>query len=146
VAKVVNGERIQFPIQLSGVLGPDGAPPPSRQPGRLEPLAFRDAVLDVAGYIEKERRVPARVFIGAEAVPPADFLVALARAYAHREDKNAAVELGANVEVLTAGRVAKDTPGLFGGWIIHKEGFRAPKILEVARLQAWTLKPAVRKN
>jgi hypothetical protein len=40
--------------------------------------------------------------------------------------------------------VAPDTPGLFGGWIIHKEGFRAPRIVEQARLQAWTLKPAMR--
>jgi hypothetical protein len=32
---------------------------------------------------------------------------------------------------------------LFGDWIIHKEGFRAPKVLEQARLQAWTLKPAL---
>jgi hypothetical protein len=28
--------------------------------------------------------------------------------------------------------------------VIHREGFRAPKVLEVARWQAWTLKPAVR--
>ena len=47
---------------------------------------------------------------------------------------------------LTARRIAKDTPGLFGGWIIHKEGFRAPKVLDVARLQAWTLKPALVDN
>ena len=32
---------------------------------------------------------------------------------------------------------------LFGGWVIHKEGFRAPKIQDVARLQAWSLKPAL---
>jgi hypothetical protein len=30
--------------------------------------------------------------------------------------------------------------------VIHKADFRAPKILEVARLQAWTLKPAVHKS
>jgi hypothetical protein len=41
--------------------------------------------------------------------------------------------------------VANDTPHLFGGWIIHKEAFRAPKILEIARLQTWTLKPALLK-
>jgi hypothetical protein len=38
--------------------------------------------------------------------------------------------------------VAKDTPGLFGDWVIHKAGFRAPKLVELTRLQAWTLKPA----
>jgi hypothetical protein len=27
-------------------------------------------------------------------------------------------------------------------WAIHPEGFSAPNLLELARLQAWTLKPA----
>ena len=56
------------------------------------------------------------------------------------------VKIGRNLELLPARHVAKDTPELFGGWIIHKEGFRAPKILDIARLQAWTLKPAILKQ
>jgi uncharacterized membrane protein YoaT (DUF817 family) len=40
--------------------------------------------------------------------------------------------------------VAEDAPDLFGGWIIHPEDFRAPRIVELAKLQAWTLKPAER--
>ena len=46
--------------------------------------------------------------------------------------------------VATERYVADDTPDLFGGWIIHPEGFRAPRIVEMAKLQAWTLKPAER--
>jgi hypothetical protein len=38
--------------------------------------------------------------------------------------------------------VAEDSPGLWG-WVIFPEGFHAPHIMELARLQAWTLKPAV---
>ena len=45
--------------------------------------------------------------------------------------------------MVAARYVAQDSPELFGGWVIHREGFRAPKIMEVARLQAWTLKPAM---
>jgi hypothetical protein len=56
------------------------------------------------------------------------------------------VKIGSNPEVLPARHIAADTPQLFGDWIIHKEGFRAPKILEQARLQAWTLKPAISKS
>ena len=54
--------------------------------------------------------------------------------------------LTSNVAVAPERHVAPDTPELFGGWVIHKAGFRAPKILEVARLQAWTLKPAIQRN
>jgi len=38
--------------------------------------------------------------------------------------------------------VADDSPGLWG-WVIFPEGFDAPRMMEIARLQAWTIKPAV---
>jgi hypothetical protein len=38
--------------------------------------------------------------------------------------------------------VADDSPDLWG-WVIFPEGFRAPRMMALARLQAWTLKPAV---
>ena len=56
------------------------------------------------------------------------------------------VRLGSKTELLTARHVAADSPGLYGGWVIHKEGFRAPKVLELGRLQAWTLKPALPRD
>ena len=93
----------------------------------------------------------AQFYALAMALGLAVFLVALAFAYDYyRTNGKLPLEggatLGKNLELLPARRVAKDTPDLFGGWIIHKEGFRAPKILEVARLQAWTLKPAIQKD
>jgi hypothetical protein len=37
-----------------------------------------------------------------------------------------------------------DTDGVRSfDWVIHPEGFQAPQLLDMARLQAWTLKPAV---
>jgi len=151
VADQIGGRATTYPLRTHGLFGPDNAPPSgsSTAPRQLAWTAFRDAVVDARDFIEKEGRVPARVFIGPDAVPPADFLIGLARTFqSGRTDQNLSVRegvtLGANTELLAAGKVAQDTPGLFGGWIIHKEGFRAPKILDVARLQAWTLKPVVR--
>ena len=44
---------------------------------------------------------------------------------------------------LTVGNyVAADDPKLWG-WVIFPPGFRAPAMMELARLQAWTLKPAI---
>ncbi|HEV8291620.1 MAG TPA: hypothetical protein VGP94_06835 [Tepidisphaeraceae bacterium] len=132
-----------------GLLGPDGAGPAVGEgsPQKVDWPAFETALRDVKDFIKREKRVPARVFIGADAVRPEDFLVGLARAYVEKKRSGSwpsEVVLGKNVELLTAQHVAKDSPGIFGGWVIHKEGFRAPKILEVARWQAWTLKPALR--
>ena len=149
VGRIAEGAKPKFPLVARGLLGPDNLPPTNGAALRVPRLAFRDAVLDVSQFISTHQRVPARVFIGAESVAPADFLVALAVAYDAREKNGGLpreITITANTIVLTERQVAKDTPSLFGGWVIHKEGFRAPKILEVARLQAWTLKPAVRKN
>ena len=151
VGKLSAGQELRFPLYPTGLLGPAGAPPPACEKRVLGPLAFRDTMRDVLDFIRTQRRVPSRVFVGADAVAPGDFLVALAAAYrAWREHGRPPLEgelmLGNNPELLPARRVAADTPGLFGGWIIHKEGFRAPKVLELARLQAWTLKPALRAD
>ena len=151
VGQHIDGKKPEFPITAHGLLGPDNPPPAVTNEQHLGWPAFRAAALDVRGFIQTQRRVPARVFIGAEAVAPADFLTALASAYDSLSKggtfpQAGEIPLGANTEVLPARHIAKDTPNLFGGWVIHKEGFRAPKVLEVARLQAWTLKPAVRKD
>jgi hypothetical protein len=37
--------------------------------------------------------------------------------------------------------VADDSPDLWG-WVIFPPNFRAPKLMGLAKLQAWTLKPA----
>jgi hypothetical protein len=137
-------------MKVEGLLGPDAVPPQCEK-SHLDWLAFRDTTRDVLNYIQTEHRIPARVFVGADAVAPSDYLVALAGAYdSYRRNGNAptheGVNVPTNVELLPARHIAEDAPGLFGGWIIHKEGFRAPKVLEVARLQAWTLKPAIPKR
>jgi len=151
VAQLIPGKKPTFPIVAKGLLGPDGLPPQVNQPMHLDWPAFRMAAVDVANFVQTQGRVPARVFIGPDPIPPSVFLIGLARVYDFYLKNGllpaeAGVELPASTEILSARRVAEDTPGLFGGWIIHRENFRAPKVMEVARLQAWTLKPAVRKK
>jgi hypothetical protein len=141
---------IVFPIPCKGLLGPDSPPPPMQKTNLTWP-AFRATTLDALNFIQTEGRVPSRVFVGADAVSPAEFLIGLASAYDTYRTKgdlptDEGVALGNNPEVLPARHIAADTPELFGDWIIHKEGFRAPKILEQARLQAWTLKPALTRE
>ncbi|HSU68845.1 MAG TPA: hypothetical protein VLJ39_18330, partial [Tepidisphaeraceae bacterium] len=92
-------------------------------------------------------RIPARVFIGPDPVAPADFLVAMAKAYLARSGSKQipdSVTLPTGVKLLTADHFVHDGPRVYGGWIIHRANFQAPHILEIARLQAWTLKPAMR--
>jgi hypothetical protein len=151
VSRLIEGQKIKFPLVAKGVFGPDAPPPASSREPHLPWVPFREAVLDVHDFVQNAQRIPARVFIGSDSVPPLDFLVALASAYdsyskAGKLPEEKGVVLGRNTVLAPASHVAEDTPGLFGGWVIHKADFRAPKILEVARFQAWTLKPAVHKS
>jgi hypothetical protein len=150
VNSLSSGKQLAFPVRVTGLFGPDSAPPETHSITNLNWLPFRDAVRDTLEFIETERRVPARVFVGADSVPPADFLVTLATAWTFHSQQDKLPEqrltVGRDARILPERYVAKDTPGLFGGWVIHRAGFRAPKVMEMARLQAWTLKPAVRSQ
>jgi hypothetical protein len=131
-------------IRVEGLLGPDAPCGNCISLPSIDVPALRPAVGDVMEYLKRNGRIPARIFIGSDSIRPSDFLVALADAtLQHFQGDLSAVKPGKETSLLTEKHIAKDTAGLFGGWVIHKEGFRAPKILEVARLQAWTLKPAL---
>jgi len=103
---------------------------------------FARTVLDVADQLEQTGRVPNAVWLGSKAIPPESYLVALAQAAGTILLKG---ELPDSVTVrparLAAGQYVDDSPSLWD-WIIFPPGFRAPKLMSLARLQAWTLKPA----
>jgi hypothetical protein len=44
-------------------------------------------------------------------------------------------------KLAAADYVADDSPELWD-WVIFPHGFHAPKLMSLAKLQAWTLKPA----
>jgi hypothetical protein len=148
MGEMIDGKTVKYPLTAKGLLGPDSAPGAVGEGARtIAWPAFRDAALDVRDYLRVHRRVPARVFIGADSVTPADFLGALAFAFQFEREHGKlpleGVRLGNGLAVLTERQVAKDPTGHFD-WLIHKAEFRPAKILAVAQLQAWTLKPASR--
>ena len=136
-------------IDVRELLGPSERPPVT-EVAELPWPAFRDALRDASDEARVRGQVPARVFAGVKKVAPADFLRAAAAVALALIDAGpgapppAAVAIPSGTGVATERFVAEDSPELFGGWIIHPEGFRAPRIVEMAKLQAWTLKPAER--
>jgi len=136
-------------VEVSELLGPSERPP-ATEVGELPWRAFRDALRDAADEARVRQQVPSCVFAGVKKIAPADFLRASAAVAVAVLDARPAARLALPetvaipraTTVATERYVAEDTPDLFGGWIIHPEGFRAPRIVETAKLQAWTLKPA----
>jgi len=132
-------------LRSRNILGPGSAPHANENaPGGIPRPAFDAAVKDVNQFVEVNRRVPSEVFIGSKSVSPAAFLVAMADVVRRGTDAVEAVSLPSQVSVRTERHVASDDGRLFSGWVIHPPGFRAPHIMEIAKLQAWTLKPALR--
>ncbi len=91
---------------------------------------------DAIGYIERFHRLPSHVWFGSEFLSLADFTATLAH------DDGASIQVEVKKGTLAFERhIATDARRSFD-WAIHPETFEAPELLELGRLQAWTLKPA----
>lgn len=135
------------PIALDGPVRPYLPPTGGTTSSRFAWNAFARAVRDTADFCRTTHRVPDEIWIGSESLSPADYLATLAQALDAAMASGSAPAQVVRVQGrYTADRyVAEDSPRLWG-WVIFPEGFHAPHIMELARLQAWTLKPAIFKR
>lgn len=152
-SRAAASERVEQPLKICPLMGPDAPPPaPLAAAITVDWPAYRAALADVCDYLKTTNRIPPRVYIGPDAISPAAFLRLTAKVVSTRFGSRAAadqwtVDASDDLELLTARRIAKDSPRVYGDWIIHRANWRVPKLLEIARLQAWTLKPAwLRQN
>ena len=105
--------------------------------------AFLEAAQDCHRQMRDTGRVPNEIIVGGHTVSPAGFAQAAARVLMTELQglSPAFVEISRTRMVMEREVIEE---GSFG-WGIFPEGFRAPKVMELARLQAWTLKPALLK-
>jgi hypothetical protein len=104
---------------------------------------FSRTVLDVNEALQKSDQIPSAVWLGSRPVPPESYLVALARVttrFLVRAEPPESVTIP-SARLAAAQYVAEDAPELWN-WVIFPRGFRAPRLMTQAKLQAWTLKPA----
>jgi hypothetical protein len=100
--------------------------------------------IDVDDYLTKQERIPGTVWLGSVGVPPEVYLRGIAKVVADLLDgKDAPKTVGFQpAKLATVKNVADDDPKLWG-WVIFPPGFHAAALMEVAKQQAWTLKPAL---
>jgi hypothetical protein len=126
-------------------LGPTGRVPLLAETVTTDASQFRRTSADVADFLRKHGRIPTAVWLGSRPVPPEAYLGTLARIARSLLDGKTIPEM---IEIkpmkLTAARyVADDDPRKLWGWVIFPPNFRAPALMELAKKQAWTLKPAL---
>jgi hypothetical protein len=110
---------------------------PTTYAGRTIPrAAFERAKAGVAGFIRANRALPAMAWVGSSYLSLPDFAATLASDDGASQD--VAVSRG---EVEFEKYFAKDARKAFK-WAIHPEDFAPEELLELGRLQGWTLKPA----
>jgi hypothetical protein len=99
---------------------------------------------DVADFLRKQGRVPSSVWLGSRPISPEAYLLGLAHVATSLIDDKSIPETiplrPATLEIAKA--VSEDRPELWR-WVIFPRGFRAPRMMELAKRQAWTLKPAI---
>ena len=99
---------------------------------------------DVADLMTKQGRVPTTVWLGSKGVPPESYLVAIAGVASKLlSGGSAPSEVTFRPAKLAAAQYVSDDGAHLWGWVIFPPGFRAPRMMELAKRQAWTIKPAV---
>jgi hypothetical protein len=96
---------------------------------------------DVADYVLRHGRIPSAVWLGSQAVTPESWLAAVAKLLPQLKTPPATVEFKP-AALSTSKHVSDDSEKLWG-WLFPK-GWHAPRMMELARRQAWTIKPAIR--
>jgi hypothetical protein len=124
--------------------GPTGRVTELKEAVTADASQFRRTSADVADFLAKQGRLPSAVWLGSTPVPPQAYLRSLARvALELLEGKEVPAKVEVRPTPLAVARyVAADNPNLWG-WVIFPPGFKAPALMDLARRQAWTLKPAL---
>ncbi|HLY59950.1 MAG TPA: hypothetical protein VKV95_04220 [Terriglobia bacterium] len=143
VAARIRGNTAQ-PVVLDGTpFGPGSRLPEMNRNIEVSWSQFSRTVLDVAGFMGKNGQIPSAVWFGSTAVPPESYFVALASvatSFLANGGPGSSIVVGP-AHLAAKKFVAEDSPRLWG-WVIFPVGFDAPNLMALAKLQAWTLKPA----
>jgi hypothetical protein len=131
------------------VYGPSLPSPPPTESLEVSWSQFDRTVHDLQAFIQRNHQIPNAIWLGSKPVPPESFLVAMAKlaSASHGSSGVAHPEKVAiaPAHLATEKYVASDSPQLWS-WPIFPPGFHSEHLMELARLQAWTLKPAKRSE
>src|SRR5262249_47718843 len=125
-------------------VGPRGTVTALGEPTATDASQFGRTSADVADSMKKHGRVPSAVWLGSTPVPPEAYLRALApvaKALLGGETMPEKIEVKP-AALRDPKYVPDDDPKLWP-WVIYPANFHAPALMELAKKQAWTIKPAL---
>ena len=143
VAKIDKGSEPEQ-VQLELAYGPASQAERFVTEGTFGWETLRQAAQELVDAVHETKQLPSVIWVAGQPMRPEDFAVTLASVVAAGRYAGDFPMQRAELEAKKF--VAEDSPGLWG-WVIFPKDFNAPHMMELAKLQAWTIKPAaLRKN
>ncbi len=144
VARSMKEDRIDS-VRLEGApFGPGRASIEFKAEQKATTNQMMRTAVDLQDYMARHRMIPNAVWLGSLDVPPEVYLQGLASlTLSLLEGKEVPLEITFKPATLEAGKYVSDDDVKLWKWAIFPKGFHAPSLMQLARLQAWTLKPAV---
>ncbi len=127
-------------IEVEFAYGPASMPQRFITEGTFDRDAIREAAKELLNAVHETGQLPSVVWVAGKPLRPEDFAVTLAFVVESEQHQNSILMHRGELEAKKF--VADDSPNLWG-WVIFPKGFNAPDMMEIAKLQAWTIKPAV---
>jgi hypothetical protein len=95
--------------------------------------------------MQLHHRIPSTVWLGSTGISPEAYLATLARIIPALNAGNIPQTVQVQQAILgTTAYITEDSEELWG-WLFPK-GWHAPALMQLAKLQAWTIKPAIRSG
>jgi hypothetical protein len=123
--------------------------PVSETPGELRATSnqFIRTAVEIQDYLVKHGCIPDTVWLGSVHVSPETYLQGLASvATLLLERKELPETITLTPGALDAAKYVSDDDMKLWKWVIFPKGFHAPALMQLAKRQAWTIKPAVLHN
>jgi hypothetical protein len=129
----------------STIFGP-AEPGPAQEQNHITTWSqLQRTAIDVADYLQKHKRIPSTIWLGSTGISPETYLATLASVLPALKQNAIPKAIQVRPAVLaTTKHIAADTEQLWG-WLFPV-GWHAPALMQLARLQAWTIKPAMRQS
>jgi hypothetical protein len=127
-------------VTVEFAYGPASRPGRFTAEGTFSRSAIRQAAQETRDIVRLTKQMPSIIWVAGVPVRPEDFAATLASLVAPEHPSGDI--LLQHGELAAEKYVADNSPRLWG-WVIFPPGFDAPRMMEIAKLQAWTIKPAV---
>lgn len=127
-------------VDIQFAYGPATAPQRFETSGSFRFDAIQQAAQEWIETTKETGQMPSIAWVDGKPLRPEDFAATLASIAVSDSDSKTVTMLQGELE---AKKYAKaDSPDLWG-WVVFPDGFNAPHMMELAKLQTWTMKPAV---